>query len=70
MTDELQRTVGEHGGRLLSVEADLKEIKADVKDLLAKVNQAQGGWKTLILVSGIAGSMGALVGKFMPFLAR
>ena len=44
------------------------EMRADVKCLLAKMNQAKGGWMTLIAVAGIAGSMGALVSKLMPFM--
>ena len=50
-----------------SLKTDMAELKADVKCLLAKMNQAKGGWMTLIAVAGIAGSMGALVSKMLPF---
>ena len=70
MTDDTQRTLGEHQGRLSRLESDIAEVKADVKRLLAQANQAKGGYKTLMLVGGVAGAAGALVGKFLPFLVR
>lgn len=63
MSDE--RTLGEHGARITAVEGDIKEIKADVKTILEQLNQAKGGWKTLMLVAGVAGTMGALAAKFL-----
>ena len=45
------------------LESELREIKADVKSILALVNQAKGGWKTLVIVGAIAGASGALVTK-------
>ena len=50
------------------LETNMAEVKADVKCLLAKMNQAKGGWMTLIAVAGVAGGVGAFVGKFIPFL--
>ena len=70
MTDDMQRILGEHQGRLSRLEADIAEVKADVKQLLAQANQATGGYKTLMMVGGVSGVMGALVGKFLPFLVR
>lgn len=60
---ETDRIIGEHGARLDSVEGDIGEIKGDVKSILAQLNQAKGGWKTLMLVAGIAGAMGAFATK-------
>ena len=56
------------GVEVASLKTDTAELKADVKCLLAKMNQAKGGWMTLIAVAGIAGSMGAFVSKFIPFM--
>ena len=49
-------------------EADMTEVKADVKSLLALANQTRGGWKIIIMVAGVAGAMGALIAKVAPFL--
>lgn len=48
------------------LERDMTELKADVKSLLALVNQTRGGWKTIVLVAGVAGTMGALFAKLVP----
>ena len=50
------------------LDADVSELKADVKSLLAIVNQTKGGWKVIVLVAGVAGTMGALIAKVIPFL--
>ncbi len=44
------------------------EVKADVKEILKIAHEGRGGYKTLLLIAGVAGSVGALVGKFLPFL--
>ena len=40
-----------------------------VDELLAFMNQSKGGWKTIILVAGVAGSVGALLAKVAPFMS-
>ena len=66
MTNE--REIGEHGARLVALEGDMTELKGDVKLILQELHTAKGGWKTLMLVGGAAGAVGALIGKFLPFL--
>ena len=72
MANHERRTTDSEVARLsvevATLKADMAEVKADVKCLLAKMNQAKGGWMTLIAVAGIAGSAGAFVGKLIPFL--
>lgn len=71
--DALQRDMGRLEARVDALESELREIKADVKSILALVNQAKGGWRTLILVGAVAGATGALVtklGMLSGFLPR
>lgn len=69
MTD---REMGEHDARLKALEQQVTELRADVKSILSVLSEARGGWKTLMLVGGIAGMMGATIAKlagallFMP----
>ena len=53
---------------MVEVKTDLHEMKADVKALLALANQTKGGWKTIMIVAGVAGTMGALAAKIFPFI--
>lgn len=62
------RELGEHDERLKTLEREMGEIRSDLKLVLRELHQAKGGWKTLMLVSGAAGAVGALLGKFLPFL--
>lgn len=64
------REIGEHGARLVALEDDMTELKSDVKLILQELHTAKGGWKTLMLVGGMAGAVGAIVGKFLPFLTK
>lgn len=53
---------------MVEVKTDLHEMKADVKALLALANQTKGGWKTIMIVAGVAGTMGAVAAKIFPFI--
>jgi hypothetical protein len=48
--------------------ADMAELKADVKAVLAAVNRARGGWKALAFVSSLSGVAGASAGKLIAML--
>lgn len=65
--DAIQRDIGRLEARVDGLEAELREIKGDVKAILALVNQAKGGWKTLVIVGAVAGAAGALITKLGIF---
>lgn len=52
------------------VKDDVAEIKTDVRAIRDTLSQAKGGWKTLVMIAGIAGAVGALLGKFLPFMVK
>lgn len=64
---EVQRAIGRLEGRLSTLEKQVLEIHSDTKEMRALLNQAKGGWKTWVVIAGIAGSVGAFAGKFLPF---
>ena len=68
MTEDTQRTIGEHGGRLSALERDIGDIKTDLREVRDLLAQAKGGWKTLLLVAGVAGTLGALSTKLLGLL--
>ncbi len=64
MSDE--RTIGEHSARLDALEDGIREIRADVKQVLAQMAAAQGGWKTLLMLGGFSAAVGSLITKLWP----
>ena len=52
------RELGEHGSRLKALETGVSEMRGDVKEILSTLNQAKGGWRTLMMVSGVSGTIG------------
>lgn len=63
MTEELQHAIGRHEAQIDNLERDMGEVKIDVKAILAALSEARGGWKTIMIVAGVAGAMGALAAK-------
>lgn len=47
----------------------IAEIRSDTREIKETLTQAKGGWKTLMLVAGVASTIGALLAKFIPFLS-
>lgn len=52
------------------LKADVDEIKSDMKKVKDVVISAKGGWKVLVAIGAISGSVGAAIGKFAPFLTQ
>lgn len=75
MPEDLPARVAVHGSRLDRLEDDLKELKRiveegnrGIRDIRDIIMQTKGGWKTLMIVGGVAGTVGAAVAKLLPFL--
>ncbi len=68
MSVEINRELGRHGAEIEALQGDMRELKKDVKSILTTLSEARGGWKTLMLVAGVAGAVGAVLGKLLPFI--
>lgn len=67
---DLHRDIGRLEGRMEAVERELRELKGtqgaigqDLKAIRSTIDQAKGGWKTILLVAAAGGAVGALVMK-------
>ena len=56
-----ERTLGDHEARIKNVEDTLKEMRADVKQILGHVAASKGGWKVVSGLGSISGVLAALV---------
>jgi chromosome condensin MukBEF ATPase and DNA-binding subunit MukB len=53
---------------MATLQRDMADLRSDVRIIRDTLLQARGGWKTLMLVAGLASTLGALLTKFIPFL--
>tara|TARA_R100001086_G_scaffold152906_1_gene81401 strand:- start:54 stop:266 length:213 start_codon:yes stop_codon:yes gene_type:complete len=68
MAETTDKDIGRLEGRMSSVERDLSTMKTDLRCILKTLNEARGGWKTLLLAAGVAGTIGALASKLFPLM--
>jgi molybdopterin biosynthesis enzyme len=54
-------------GEVTALRREVDLMRDDIKELLAAVENAKGGWRVLLAVGGVAGALGALVVKGWAF---
>jgi hypothetical protein len=65
----LDRDVGVLQARMKIVETELQGLRSDVREIRDALVTARGSWKAMSLVVGLSISLGAAVGKLVPFFA-
>ena len=60
----MQRDLGRIDAELENMKATQEELRADVKEILAKLNEAKGGVRMLI---GVGAGVGALTSAVMTY---
>lgn len=62
MIDEIDpREYGRMEAQVEQLAKDVHELKQTVETMRDMMQQAQGGWKAIALVSGIAGTVGGVI---------
>jgi hypothetical protein len=62
------REFGRLEGEVIAMRREIDELRDDVKKLLAAVENARGGWRTLLMVGAAAGALGGLITKGFAML--
>lgn len=65
MSDELHRDIGRHDEAIETLKAEVAAMRADLAEIKTMMAQAKGGWRTLMAVAGIAGTIGAGLMKML-----
>lgn len=64
MIDDMQRDLGRIDAELENMKATQEELRADVKEILARLNEAKGGVRMLI---GVGAGVGAITSAAMTY---
>lgn len=59
----VERELGEMTSRLRTLEREMAETRLCLKEIHELALQAKGGWKTVMLLAGVAGIVGAIATK-------
>lgn len=62
------REIGRLQADVQTLKDDVHELRGDMKYVRATLSEAKGGWKTVILVAGIAATIGGVVTKVAGIL--
>lgn len=68
MTDDVQRDLGRMEAQITALISQVSALNIKVDAIDKTLSEARGSWRVLLLIAGLAGSVGGVVGKFLPFL--
>lgn len=61
MAQQAAATCSAHEVRLDHIEANIKEMKDDIRAMREILSEARGSWRTLLMIGGACGSIGAAI---------
>jgi hypothetical protein len=59
----MERDLGRHDAEILALKEDVREMRSDLHAIREILAEARGGWRALVMASGVAGAVGALIAK-------
>jgi hypothetical protein len=64
----LDHQVGRHDAQIEALEREVHALRADIAEIKRMLSEAHGGWKALMLVAGIAATIGAAATKLATWV--
>lgn len=68
MTDDVQRDLGRMEAQITALISQVSRLNTKVDAIDKTLSEATGGWRMLLVIGGVAGTLGGLVGRYLPFL--
>lgn len=65
----MEREIGNLEARMQAVETELQAMRQDVREIRDALVGVKGGWRTLMIVIGLATTLGAVLGRYLPVLS-
>ena len=66
--DAVQRDLGRMEAQITMLISHMAVLNAKVDAIDRTLTEARGGWRMLMLIGGVAGTIGGLIGAWFPFL--
>ena len=63
-----EKELGRLEARMDAMEADMTDIKKDVRQIRDAALSVKGGWKTIVIFASVSAAVGALGAKVFPLL--
>lgn len=70
MSEINPREYGQLEATVAQLEREIHETRKDVRELLTKVNKAEGGWKVFLLIGSACAAVGAVAAKLITYFIR
>ena len=64
---EIHRDIGRHDAEIETLQKEIAELRHESKKISKILNEARGGWRTMMLLGGAAGAVGAAFAKLAQF---
>jgi chromosome condensin MukBEF ATPase and DNA-binding subunit MukB len=64
----IERELGNLEARMQTVESEVQAMRQDVREIRDALVGVKGGWRTLMIVIGLATTLGAILGRYLPAL--
>jgi hypothetical protein len=64
---EIHRDIGRHDAEIETLQKEIAELRQEIKQISKILNEARGGWRTMMLLGGAAGAVGAAFAKLAQF---
>jgi len=64
---EIHRDIGRHDAEIETLQKEIAELRHEIKQISKILNEARGGWRTMMLLGGAAGAVGAAFAKLAQF---
>ena len=68
MADNIERELGRLESDVTELKKKVDKMQISLDDISATLSEAKGGWRTLMIVGGIAGALGSLITKLVSML--
>ena len=67
MVQEVQRDLGKHEAQIEQLERRMSALEDKMDEMLMILHQAQGSWKVMVAIGGIAAVIGGFLREILDF---